>query len=141
MNWNGGLGRTLRIGVGLLLAAVAFWQFQSRQAAETRREKLNVVATVTAASLVCRDDRKPFEVTIRNLTGRIVLEASFTMHEMFAPPGMLPSDSPTVSLTAPLRPGDVHRDCYALNYYRLIARGVDPRRVQFTPMLSHIEFQ
>lgn len=141
MNWNGRLGRGLRIGIGLLLAAVAFWQFQSRQAAEARREKLNVVATVTAASLRCRDDAAPFEVTIRNLTDRTVLEASFTLHELPPPAGILPSEMPVVSLETPLPPGAVRTICHALNRYRLIARGVDPRRVQFTPMLSHIVFE
>lgn len=141
MDWNGRLGWALRLGIAGVMAAVLAWHYQHQREVEARREKLNVVATVTAASLLCRDDRTPFEVTIRNLAGRTVLEASFTFHELFAPAGTLPSDRPTVSLAAPLRPGEVHRDCYALNYYRLIARGVDPRGVQFTPMLSHIVFQ
>ena len=141
MNWNGKLGWFLRLGVGILIAVIAFWQFQSQQEAEARREKLRLIASVTTASLVCRDERAPFEVTIRNLTGRTVLEASFILHELLAPVGILPSDRPTASLKAPLPPGETQTSCEALNRYRLLGRGVDPHRVLFTPMLAHIEFQ
>jgi hypothetical protein len=141
MNWNSKLGWTLRIGVGIFIAVVAFWQFQSRQAAGEMRDKARLVATVTAASLNCPNDSTPFEVTIRNLASRTVLEASFTFHEQFAPGGMLPSDRSVVSLDAPLHRGQTWTSCQALSLNRLRAGGADPRRVHFVPMLSHIVFQ
>jgi hypothetical protein len=128
MNWNSKLGWTLRIGVGIFIAVVAFWQFQSRQAAGEMRDKARLVATVTAASLNCPNDSTPFEVTIRN-------------HEQFAPGGMLPSDRSVVSLDAPLHRGQTWTSCQALSLNRLRAGGADPRRVHFVPMLSHIVFQ
>lgn len=141
MALNGKSGWMLRLGVGILLVAVAYWQFQSRQEAAANAEKARLVATVTTASLICRDASKPFEVTIRNLTGRTVMAASFTFHEALPPPGLMPSDHPVVRLKEPLRSGEARTSCEALNRYRLIARGVDPARVHFIPMLADIAFQ
>jgi hypothetical protein len=48
---------------------------------------------------------------------------------------------PRVSLEAPLPRGQAVAGCHALNRYRLIARGVEPRSVQFAPMPESIVFE
>ncbi|ODT79871.1 MAG: hypothetical protein ABS76_18105 [Pelagibacterium sp. SCN 64-44] len=130
-----------RIAFALALGAIGFWHAQYQRELAIKREKLRVVATITSDPLTCRDDSRPFGVTIRNLTSRTVLSATFTMHEIPMPAATFPSEMPTISLKAPLRAGGVHRDCYALNRMRLFARGVDPRRVHFSPMPTEVVFE
>jgi|GEM_PF-2167674 len=130
-----------RLAFALALGAVGFWYAQYQRDLAIKREKLSVVATVTSDPLTCRDDSRPFGVTIRNLTSRTVLTATFTLHEDPMPAGTFPSDMPQVSLKAPLRAGGEQRDCRALNRIRLVARGVDPRRVHWIPMISDVVFE
>lgn len=141
MELNSKLVWFLRVGLVAAIAFTFFWLQAQQRERDARAEKLRVVASVTAHSLICRDEREPFEVVIRNLAGRTVLEASFAMRELIPVAGVLPSDVPKVSLKAPLRPGEVQEGCYALNRYRLIARGVDPRSVQFVPMPLDVVFE
>lgn len=132
---------TLRLACAGLITAGLIWYQQYQKGMEARAETLRVVATVTAVPTYCRDDRQPFYVTIRNLTDRTVLEATFTLYETPLPAGTLPSDMPTVSLKQPLGPGQAHSACHALNRYRLIARGVDPRSIHFAAMPSGMVFR
>lgn len=129
-----------RLAFALALAAIAYGYGQYQNDLAIKREKLSVVATAAFNPITCRDARKPFQVTIRNLTSRTVLAATFILYEDPIPAGTLPSDMPKVSLEAPLRAGGVHADCYALNRLRLVARNADPSRIHFVPMPSDIVF-
>jgi len=121
---------------GLVLAAAIV----TGRPADDKREWPRVVATVTAIPTYCPDDARPFQVTIRNLASRAVSSATFRLHEEPLPAGTLPSDMPRVSLDAPLPRGQAVSGCHALNRYRLIARGVEPRSVHFVPMPESIVF-
>jgi hypothetical protein len=142
MEWNGPLGWTLRLGGLVAILASLLWYQHHRSEQAALSEKLRVVATVASVSLECRDDAAPFLVTIRNLASRTVVEATFTMLEVpMAPPTSLPFGPPTVTLEAPLPPGQVYKTCHALNRYVLMSRGVDPHRIHFTAMPTHILFR
>lgn len=133
-----------RAGAGIVAAgglALAVLVYGTADDAAEKGEWARVVATVTAVPTYCPDDRQPFQVTIRNLASRAVSSATFRLHEDPLPAGTLPSDMPRVSLAAPLPRGQAVSDCYALNRYRLIARGVEPRSVHFMPMPESVVFE
>ena len=128
--------RNLALALGLVaIAAIGLVVNENARKAEERRELLSLVATVSSDPVSCRDDRVPFQVTIRNLTSRTVTAASFQFRQDPMPPGTLPSDVPVVSLEEPLPPGQGVTACRALNRLQLFARGLDPRSIRFAPIV------
>ncbi len=136
-----GVRRAGAIVVAAGALALAVLLYGPRDEAAEKREWPRVVATVTTVPTACPDDQKPFHVTIRNIASRNVESATFVLHEDPLPAGTLPSDMPRVSLEAPLPRGQAVSGCHALNRYRLIARGVEPRSVHFMAMPESVVFE
>lgn len=132
--WGTAIGAIAIVSVGLVLRENA------RQDAE-RRERVRIVTTVSTLAMDCPDDRRPFYVTIRNLAARTALEATIQLTQDPMPAGTLPSDIPTVSLKAPLPPGQAVSECYALNRMRLFAHGIDPRSIHWIALPVHVVFE
>lgn len=127
---------TILAGIGaVILAAIGLYTTDNARKNDERRELLSLVATVTSVPTYCKDDAKPFYVTIRNLARRTATAASFRFSQDPPDPTAFVSDIPRVSLKAPLPPGQSVSDCYALNRMRLFAHGIDPRSVHFLPMV------
>lgn len=131
----------MAVGGVLAVAGIAYVAGENARQQEERRERLRLVATITSVPTYCPDDRQPFYITIRNIAGRTAVAARFQFWQDPLPAGTLPSDIPAVSLDAPLPPGQAVSKCYALNRLQLVARGIDPRSLHFSPILDSVCFE